>query len=84
MTRSGATGAGDHAKAALERRIEELETQLAFQEELQRRLDDVVARQDGEILKLKRQLEALAERVEAVGESAAASPSPADEVPPHY
>lgn len=76
--------AADNMPAALERRVEELETQLAFQEELQRRLDNVVARQDGEILQLRRQLKALAERVEAAGESAAAGASPADEVPPHY
>ena len=70
--------------AALQRRIEELETQHAFQEELQRRLDDVVTRQDREILDLKRQLKVLAERVEAAGSAAEASPSAADEVPPHY
>ena len=76
--------AANEESGSLERRVEELETQLAFQEELQRRLDEVVARQDQEILQLKRQLKALAERVEAAGESTGGSASPADEVPPHY
>lgn len=71
-------------EVALEARVEELETQLAFQEELQRRLDDIVARQDRELLELRRQLKALALRMEELREAAPGAPSHGDEVPPHY
>ena len=71
--------------AGLRARIEELETQAAFQEELHRRLDDTVAKQDRELLELKRQLKALAQRLEEVRESGPGGGySAADQVPPHY
>ncbi len=70
--------------AALLARVDELETQAAFQEELHRRLDDTVAQQDRELLELKRQLRALAERLAELRESVPGGGSPADEVPPHY
>ena len=41
--------------ADLVRRIEELESQLAFQDQLHENLNNTVARQDREILDLKRQ-----------------------------
>lgn len=70
--------------AALAARVEELETQFAFQDELHRRLDEAVARQDREILDLKRQLKALAQRLEEVREAAPGGDAAVDEVPPHY
>jgi len=65
-------------------RVDELETQAAFQDELHRRLDDTVARQDREILELKRQLKALALRLEEFREAAPGGADPVDETPPHY
>ena len=68
---------------ALVARIEELESQLAFQEEHYQQLNDIVARQDREIIELKRELKALAARMTEMGEAAAGG-DPASEVPPHY
>lgn len=70
--------------ASLARRVEELETQLAFQEELHRRLDDAVARQDREILELQAQVRALGRRLRDLGEAASDLAASADETPPHY
>lgn len=67
----------------LAKRIEELENQVAFQEELHERLDAVVARQDGEILELKRQLILLNERIKEFGDAIPGA-GPQDETPPHY
>ena len=68
---------------ALARRVEELESQLAFQDELFASLNSVVARQDGEILELKRQLVLLNERIKEFGDAIPGS-GPQDETPPHY
>ena len=65
---------------ALAKRIEELENQAAFQEELHQRLNDVVARQDRELLELREQLKKLASRLRELGETAANTPGPRDEV----
>ena len=66
-------------------RLEELESQMAFQDELHSQLNDIVARQDGEIRALKQQLLALHRRLKEIGESAPGQTSdPASEVPPHY
>ncbi len=67
------------------RRLEELESQAAFQDELHGRLNDVVARQDREIVELRQQLKELAAKLREVGEAMpGASSNPADEAPPHY
>ena len=66
-------------------RIEELESQAAFQDELHTRLNEVVARQDRELMELRRQLKELAGRLREIGESLPGSaPGAADEIPPHY
>ena len=71
--------------AGLVARIEELESQAAFQEALQQRLDETVARQDREILTLQRQLRELARRLAELRDtSPVVGPSAEDEVPPHY
>lgn len=69
--------------AGVSRRIEELESQLAFLDELHDKLNTVVARQDHEILDLKRQLVLLNERLREFGEAIPGS-GPQDETPPHY
>jgi len=70
--------------ADLRRRIEELESQAAFQEQQHRELDEIVARQDRELLQLKQQLRELGQHLLEVRDSGAAAPGVADEVPPHY
>ena len=66
-------------------RLQELESQMAFQDQLHGQLNDIVARQDREISELKRQLIALSRRLKEVGESLPGDVAgPADETPPHY
>ena len=70
---------------ALLSRIEELESQAAFQDESHERLSQVVARQDRELMALREQLRKLAGRLRELGESAASGVSgETDEAPPHY
>ncbi len=68
---------------ALAKRIEELETQMAFQDELHESLNATVAKQDAEILDLKRQFNMLSERLKDIGDASGGSQSQ-DETPPHY
>ncbi len=65
------------------RRVDELEGQLAFQDELHESLNVTVARQDREILELKRQLVLLNERLKEFGDAIPGA-GPQDETPPHY
>jgi len=67
----------------LAKRIEELESQAAFQDELHESLNAVVSKQDGEILELKRQLILLTERIKEF-DDALPGAGPQDETPPHY
>jgi len=67
----------------LQKRVEELENQTAFQDELFETLNRVVAQQDGEILALKHQLNSLAARLKDLGDATTGS-EPQDETPPHY
>ena len=67
----------------LTRRLEELESQVAFQDELNENLNATVAKQDGEILELKRQFNSLSERLKDIGEASPGA-QPQDETPPHY
>jgi len=65
------------------KRIEELESQAAFQDELFESLNATVAKQDGEILKLRRRFVLLNERIKDF-EGAVSGGGPQDETPPHY
>lgn len=65
-------------------RIEELEARQAFQDDLIERLNDVVARQDRELVSLLRRVEALERRLAELHEMASAAPAGGHEVPPHY
>lgn len=67
----------------LTRRIDELESQVAFHDELIESLNSTVARQDRELLDLKHRFTRLSERLKEVGETAAGA-VPQDETPPHY
>lgn len=66
-------------------RLDELETRLAFQEDLIDRLNDVIARQDRELMELSRRVDSLETRVNDLAEAASLPGGPpGHEVPPHY
>lgn len=66
-------------------RFIDLETKLAYQEDAQQQLSDVVARQQQQIETLEAALRALIERVNTLNvQEGAAKNSLADDVPPHY
>jgi SlyX protein len=67
----------------LAKRIDELESQAAFQDELHESLNATVAKQDGEILALQQQMILLIERFKDFGDAVAGADSQ-DETPPHY
>ena len=67
----------------LGKRIDELESQLAFQDELIESLNTTVARQDREVLEMKHQLGRLSERLKEI-DDASPGAAPQDETPPHY
>ena len=70
---------------SLEQRVEELESQLAFQDELHVQLNEVVARQDRDLALLMAQVEALAARLKDLGDSVSTNLGESvDEAPPHY
>jgi SlyX protein len=69
----------------IEERLAELESRLAFQDDIIDNLNQVVTRQDGELRVLKQQLIELAARVREFHDAAAGSgPALGDEIPPHY
>ena len=67
----------------LGKRIDELESQVAFQDELIESLNSTVAKQDRELLELQHQLSRLSERIKEIGD-ASSGEAPQDETPPHY
>ena len=81
----GTPGEATRVSADIEKRLDELENQMAFQDELHGQLNDIVARQDGEITQLKQQVLALSRRLKEVGESMPGEVAgQQDEAPPHY
>lgn len=70
---------------AMNERMDELESRLAFQDDLVTQLNDVVARQDQLIAGLERRLASLESKIEELAESSVtAGASGGHEVPPHY
>jgi SlyX protein len=67
----------------LEARIVELESRLAYQDQLLQVLNDVVARQDRRIEQLDQVCRQLAERVRSAGDAVFVG-TPADNLPPHF
>jgi SlyX protein len=66
----------------IETRLTELETKLAFAEDLLETLNQTVVRQQGQIDSLQQQLRLLHQELkDAVPDEARA---PRDEIPPHY
>lgn len=69
----------------LGKRIEELESRLAFQDDLIENLNDVIARQDRELLNLQSRLVKLEAKFDDLSESLPGSgDGGGHEVPPHY
>jgi len=68
-----------------EKRLEELESRLSFQDDTIENLNGVVTRQDREIRALQLQFAELAARFKELGDASPASGGTGDfEVPPHY
>lgn len=65
-------------------RLDELESRLAFQDDLIDSLNDVVARLDREIAMLTQRLAQLSEKIEEVAAGAPAGGGDGHEPPPHY
>jgi len=64
-----------------EQQLENLETKLAFQEDLIQKLDDALGSQQQQLLKIQHRLELLIEQIKLLEKSLAESP---DSPPPHY
>jgi len=62
----------------------EVQTQLAYQEDTVRALNEALAEQQREILVLRRQLQLLKQRQDEQGEMGADSTPAPQEKPPHY
>ncbi len=66
-------------------RLEDLESRLAFQDDLIESLNEVIARQDRELLEVKSRLAQLEAKLSDLAESfAGPGGSAGHEVPPHY
>ena len=71
--------------ADMSKRLDELESRLAFQDDLIEQLNEVIARQDREILALASRVRDLEAKLNDLAAAAAVpSGSPEQEVPPHY
>jgi len=69
----------------IESRLDELESKLAFQDDLIENLNEIIARQDRDLARLELRVKSLADKLNDIGESAAMPGSPqGHEVPPHY
>lgn len=69
----------------LSSRIDELESRLAFQDDVIESLNTVVSRQDHDLAMLTLRLQELSAKINEIGEAAAAAtPSTESEAPPHY
>ena len=72
-------GVGD-----LEKRLDELESRLAFQDDLIEALNKVITRQDREIINQAAQIKDLFTRISEQTETDAPGASAEHEIPPHY
>lgn len=67
------------------KRFDELESRVAFQDDTIEHLSQVAARQDRELADLKRQLQAVVERLKDMdAQDPGVGPGSDFEVPPHY
>lgn len=67
----------------MEPRLDELETRLAFQDDLLHQLNEVVVRQDRELLQLRRELEQLRSQLQQMAPLVGGNPGE-EPPPPHY
>lgn len=67
-----------------ERRLVDLESRSAFQEETVRELNDALVRQQERIDRLEASLNVVVEQLQQGGEGDRQSAAPEDERPPHY
>ncbi len=80
MTARNSANDSDVAK-----RLDELESRLAFQDDLIESLNQVIARQDRDLARLTLKLQRLTAKVNDIAESVADSGnSSGREIPPHY
>jgi SlyX protein len=68
----------------LEKRLDELESRMVFQDDLIESLNEVIARHDREIITMAGQLKTLFSRISDLADTAAPGASAEDEIPPHY
>jgi SlyX protein len=69
----------------IEARLEELESRLAFQDDLIESLNEIIARQDRDLIRLEQRVKSLGDKLNDLGEAGALSgSSPGYEIPPHY
>ena len=69
----------------LEKRLDELESRLAFQDDLIESLNQVISRQDRNLARLTLMLQGLTAKMNDIAESAAVTgDSSGHEIPPHY
>lgn len=69
---------------ALKRQLDEVQIQMAYQEDTVRMLNDALSLQQQEILLLRRQVQLLKQRQDEEGASREGAAAPAQEKPPHY
>ncbi len=67
-----------------EKRLVEIETKIAFQEQTIKDLSDVIYEQQQEIERLGSICDALVKRVKELSESTQGIDAPANDKPPHY
>lgn len=72
------------AVGKLHQRIDDLESQLAFQENTIDELNQLVIQQSNELTTFKRHLQLLASRLSQVRDQQSESTTIVDEKPPHY
>ena len=69
----------------IESRLDELESRLAFQDDLIENLNEIIARQDRALVRLELRVKALSDKFNDLAESSAIpGDSSGHEVPPHY
>lgn len=69
----------------LEEQLIDVQTRVAYQEDTLAQLNEVITRQDAEIIQLKQQLRLLAQRIDEIQrDPAQAGDEITNERPPHY
>jgi SlyX protein len=69
----------------LQEEMIDLQMRVAFQEDMLNQLNDIIAKQDTDLLLLREQVRALAQRLEELSrQPSLASANLPDERPPHY